>query len=130
MRRLPAHRSANNTPEHCRPNSLTAGPAAPATHEHRQQFEADERGVWVSDSLGGKVWRLDARTDQLVTSTPAGRGVRDLATGAGGVWVSSPLDGRILRLDAKTGEQVAGVNVGESVAGLAVGDGRVWVAVP
>jgi class 3 adenylate cyclase/streptogramin lyase len=96
----------------------------------RSDAEADERGLWVSDSLDGKVWRLDARTDQLVGSTSAGRGVRDLASGAGGVWVSSPLDGRVLRLDAKTGEQVASVDVGESVAGLAVGDGRVWVAVP
>jgi class 3 adenylate cyclase/streptogramin lyase len=96
----------------------------------RSDAEADERGVWVSDSLDGKVWRLDARTDQLVGSTSVGRGARDLATGAGGVWVSSPLDGRVVRLDAKSGEQVASVDVGTSVAGLAVGDGRVWVAVP
>jgi streptogramin lyase len=95
----------------------------------RSDAEADERGVWVSDSLDGKVWRLDARTDQLVGSTSLGSGVRDLAIGPGGVWVSSPLDGQVVQLDAN-GEQVASVDVGASVAGLAVGDGRVWVAVP
>jgi streptogramin lyase len=95
----------------------------------RSDAEADERGVWVSDSMDGKVWRLDARTDQLVGSTSVGRGARDLAIGADGIWVANPLDGQVVQLDPD-GEQVARVDVGASVAGLAVGDGRVWVAVP
>ena len=86
--------------------------------------------VWVADSLGNRVYRIDPQANRVVgTGTPLLRGhPAQLAFGEGYVWVSNTSDDSVTRIDPRTGEGVTVERVGNGPTGIAAGVGGVWVA--
>jgi YVTN family beta-propeller protein len=89
-------------------------------------IEVGDGAVWVTDSEGNNVTRVDPTG--LLTSIPVGDGPAGIAVGEGAVWVTDSLDGALVRIDPATRSVTTTITVGQSPAGLAVGAGSVWVA--
>ena len=55
--------------------------------------------IWVSDYLGGSIWRVDPSTNTVLTPPiPVGQGPVRLAVGNNGVWVSNAGSGTVSRV--------------------------------
>lgn len=55
--------------------------------------------IWVTDYLGGVIWRIDAATQKVITpSIPVGQGPLRLAVGDGAVWVTNGGAGTVSRI--------------------------------
>jgi DNA-binding SARP family transcriptional activator len=80
--------------------------------------------VWV-----GGLAEVDRRTLRARPRVGVGRGVQDLAVGAGAVWIADGGTGRVLRVDPRTGRITRNEDVGGFPTGVAVGEGAVWVSV-
>jgi DNA-binding beta-propeller fold protein YncE len=88
---------------------------------------ADARYVWVANIDGGKVTRIDVKTNaakNIETSIgPAG-----VTTGAGSLWVSHYVP-EVWRIDPDTTRVQAKIHLdGGTTRGIAFGGGRVWVS--
>jgi DNA-binding SARP family transcriptional activator/ABC-type branched-subunit amino acid transport system substrate-binding protein len=84
--------------------------------------------VWLTDPVGGTVWRVDPR--RLDARTIAVQpGVDGVAVGAGAVWVTNRAHGTVTRIDPASERVAATISLGSSARAVAVGGGRVWVAV-
>ncbi|MDX6454793.1 MAG: hypothetical protein QOD48_900 [Gaiellaceae bacterium] len=85
-------------------------------------------GVWATDALTSRVWRIDPNLNDVSGTTSVGRQPSGVAIGAGSVWVASA-DGTVSRIDPTTTEVTATVTVGGTPTGVAFGAKRVWVSV-
>lgn len=57
------------------------------------------RQIWVSDYLGGSLWRVDATNNSVIApAIPVGKGPVRLAVGNGTVWVSNVGSGTVSRV--------------------------------
>jgi DNA-binding beta-propeller fold protein YncE len=84
--------------------------------------------LWVADSGGGAVVRIDPAGRRVLARIPIGGDPQSIAAGAGAVWVrSADADGRthVSRIDPETNRVVARFRAGGS-SGLAVGSGAIW----
>jgi YVTN family beta-propeller protein len=55
--------------------------------------------IWVSDYIGGTVWRVDAASNNIIgPAIPVGKGPVRLAVGNNGVWVSNVGSGTVSRV--------------------------------
>jgi YVTN family beta-propeller protein len=105
-------------------------PAAGTIHEPLSDALLDERGLWVTDTVEGKVWRIRPTDGSIQATIGVGRGARAIASGEGSVWVANRVDGTVSRIDPESDRVVATIEVADRVGGIAVAGGAVWVAVP
>jgi hypothetical protein len=92
--------------------------------------------VWVSESQGGDILRVDPRTRRVAARIPA-RSEASVAAGAGAVWAVQRTSGNlgrpVLRIDPRTNRVVARIPQrgpsGDTFAGyfVTVAGSRVWV---
>jgi streptogramin lyase len=85
--------------------------------------------VWVSDSKGSRVLRIDPRTDKVVGETKVGGLPQYLTVDSNGVWVLNQLEGTVMQLDPVSGELIRTIEADMAGAGgsVTVGAGSVWV---
>ena len=90
--------------------------------------------LWVANTRGGSVERIDPATNTVVariTAGPAGpSGPNWLAEGLGSVWVSVPNNRSVVRISVARGTLAATIPIAGSVnpcGGLAAGSSAVWV---
>ncbi|HEX7189640.1 MAG TPA: ABC transporter substrate-binding protein, partial [Actinomycetes bacterium] len=81
--------------------------------------------VWVTNSTGGTVSRIDPDTHAAFT-IPVGTGPAGVAVGAGAVWVANSGDGTVSRIDPRTNATTV-VRVLPGPTGVVVAAGSVWV---
>lgn len=80
-------------------------------------------GVTSDDLLAGSVWKIDIRTNSVVTRIPM-EDAGDIAIGEGAVWVAGS---NISKLDPATGRVLAEIGFGgRGPAHIAVGGGFLW----
>ena len=87
--------------------------------------------VWVSDPLGGSVWRIDPATDPeetVLRQIALEKWVGPVAFGEGAVWATNEIADEVYRIDPRTNRArvVSGMT---APRGVAVGEGAVWVTV-
>ncbi len=71
---------------------------------------------------------IDARTNRVVASIPAGSKPASIASGDGAIWVGDAQDGTVTRIDPVSRRVVKTIGIGAPAIGLATGAGNVWVA--
>ena len=82
--------------------------------------------IWLTESAGPGVWRIDARTGKLLKPfTVEGQG-RGIAFGAGSLWLTR--DTYVIRVDPRNGRVVTRILVPFAPTWLAYGDGALWAA--
>ena len=84
--------------------------------------------IWVADTDGNSVSRIDRSTQVVRQTIPVGGGPAGLAVGGGGVWVANGLDGTVSRINATTNQVVQTIAVGNGPSAIAFGAGALWVA--
>jgi streptogramin lyase len=87
---------------------------------------AGSDAVWLVDSGGGALFRVDATTHRL-RRIAAGKRPVAVAAGAGSIWVADELDRAVLRIDPRRNVVTKRIAVGSQPLDLAVGLGAVWV---
>jgi virginiamycin B lyase len=80
--------------------------------------------IWVANQIG--LARIDAQTNQVVTTIEVGRGL-NVAVGAGSVWVTST-SGIVSRIDPETNQVIASITIEGVPSGIAFRKDAVWVA--
>lgn len=95
---------------------------------------ATDAAVWVANTRGGSVARIDPATNTVVaTVSPTGptgpSGPNWLAEGLGSIWTGVPNSSSIVRIDEATNAIVARIVVAKNspCGGLAVGPAAVWI---
>lgn len=99
-----------------------------------QGIAADASGVWVTDWVTGKIFRVDPATLEVAETIMAGVGSKGVLITDAGVWIADTRGGAVLRIDPATNKVAATVSVGPTGSGgpnwLAAGLASVWVDVP
>jgi DNA-binding beta-propeller fold protein YncE len=80
--------------------------------------------VWV-----GGLARVDRDTLRSRRLLGIGKGIQDVAAGAGAIWIADGGRSRVLRIEPRTRRITRSVDVGGFPTGIAVGEGAVWVSV-
>jgi DNA-binding beta-propeller fold protein YncE len=83
-----------------------------------------EGAVWVLQ--GGRLLKLDPKSNRVLAAQPRIRGLSSFAAGEGGVWV--PDGSKLLKIDPQTGKLIARIPV--KCRNIAVGAGSVWATNP
>jgi YVTN family beta-propeller protein len=87
--------------------------------------------LWVTDSTGNQVIRIDPAKRRVVARIPLGASPEDITAGAEGVWVraagSAELETTLSRIDAESGRVVARARTAGGGA-LVAGGGALWVS--
>jgi serine/threonine-protein kinase len=111
-------------PEQTPPEVVTTIPAG----DGPDGIAVDGNSVWVSNSRGNTLTRLDADLNSPVGDRiEVGTNPDEVEAADGFVWVSNTGDGTVTRLDTQSGETTA-VDVGAGPEGLSLGQQLVWVA--
>jgi YVTN family beta-propeller protein len=107
-------------------------PAVGSSTIHAPTSDAllDQGGLWITDSLEGKVWRIRRAEGTIEDTIPVGAGALAIASGEGSIWVANRADGTVSRIDPESDRVTATIKVGQHVSGIAVAGEKVWVAVP
>ena len=88
-----------------------------------------EGSIWVVDSSGETVTRVDPSSGAVVDQIPIGGEPGSIVNGGGAIWVASTLGGTIKRIDPTTGTVTLTSRLGgASAAAIAFGGGGLWVA--
>jgi streptogramin lyase len=88
-----------------------------------------EGAVWVvGDAADQRLWRIDPRSDRVVSTIALGFPPASVAAGDGAVWVTDQLGDRLVEVDPTTDRMVRSIPVGRGAAGVALGGSGVWVA--
>jgi ABC-type branched-subunit amino acid transport system substrate-binding protein len=82
--------------------------------------------VWAADPLGGSVWRIDPRPDDLQRTIPIGLGVNSVTFGEGAVWATNEVANTVYRIDPSTNRAQL-VSRMAAPGGVALGETGVWV---
>ena len=90
----------------------------------------DGNTVWVANSQGNAVTRLDARSNTAIGApVPVGRNPDSVAVADGVVWVTNTDDGTVTHFEADPEPGIKPtVQVGSGPEGLSLGDKLLWVA--
>jgi DNA-binding beta-propeller fold protein YncE len=96
--------------------------------------------VWVVTRRNPGLWRIDAKTNQVVTKIPLSVIPWRVALGSGSVWITayrssnhngSTQGGTVIRIDPKTNRIGARIPLGDlGPDGILVSHGLVWVSAP
>jgi YVTN family beta-propeller protein len=89
---------------------------------------AGDGAIWVADTDGNSVSRLDPVTHDVRQTIAVGGGPAGLTVAGDAVWVANGLDGTVSRIDATTNQVVQTIAVGNGPSGVAFGAGALWVA--
>jgi YVTN family beta-propeller protein len=85
--------------------------------------------LWVlGDALDRRMWRLDARTGEMLKTIELRFPPTAAAVAGGTVWITDALDDRVVPVDVATGRALPAVEVGRGASGIVAGAGAVWVA--
>jgi YVTN family beta-propeller protein len=92
-------------------------------------IDVDGRAVWVSNSRGDTLTRLDATRNEATDRVEVGGNPDEVEAAHGVVWVSNTDDGTVTRVEAdpQPGEPTA-IGVGAGPEGLSLGEQTLWVA--
>jgi YVTN family beta-propeller protein len=90
----------------------------------------DASGLWITDTIEGKVWRISTTQVSIQDTIRVGPGALPIASGGGSVWVANRVDGTVSRIDPRTDSVTATIKVADHVNGIAFAAGTVWVTVP
>ena len=77
--------------------------------------------IWVTNTGGNSVSRIDPETNEVRQTIPVGGGPAGLAVGGDAVWVANGLDGTVTRIDAETNLPSQTITVGNGPTGVAYG---------
>jgi DNA-binding beta-propeller fold protein YncE len=83
--------------------------------------------VWLVDTTGHALVRIDPVKQSIVARIPVGRGPRAVAVGADSVWVADGADATVSRVDPARNAVVQTLDVRSAPVDIAVGIGAVWV---
>jgi YVTN family beta-propeller protein len=78
----------------------------------------------------GRVVRVDLGSKEIVSTTPFGQDLSDIAVGAGSVWAASLGSGTVARIEPASGrvaETISVAGAGSGPSGIAVSAGRLWI---
>ncbi|HET9497773.1 MAG TPA: serine/threonine-protein kinase [Candidatus Limnocylindria bacterium] len=92
-------------------------------------FDHEAGALWIVDTDGDAVLRLDANTRREVERIDVGQTPVAVAVGAGSVWVANEFDGSVSRIDPATNTVIDTIVIGGAPRGIAVSGNTVWVAV-
>jgi sugar lactone lactonase YvrE len=102
------------------PVGLTSG-------SDRESLAVSDSSVWVAYSTEGELMRIDAQTNQLVTTYHfAPNQLGSITVSPEAVWAAETGANTLLRIDPTTGNVVATVSVSNTPTSLAYGAGAVW----
>lgn len=85
-------------------------------------------GVWVIDTLGGQLIKIDPASGKVSGSVDVPGGPDAVAVGGGAVWVLDRDVGTVLEIDAVTLAEGDTIRVGSDETDLTFGAGAVWLA--
>jgi peptide/nickel transport system substrate-binding protein len=84
--------------------------------------------VWVANTVGGALVRIDPDTGTITQTVPLGGNVAAIAPGMRAIWVAEAGDQSLIRIDWKTGTATRTVSLPIRPSALAVAFGAIWVA--
>jgi len=84
--------------------------------------------LWVTNSEGGTVSRVDPATKSVVQRITVGTDPTGIAVGSGAVWVANSDSRTVSRINPATNTVVQPIEVGNGPIGVAVSGRDVWVA--
>lgn len=90
----------------------------------------DFGSVWVTNSENNELYRIDPKTNSVVSTTALRDRPRFLAAGEGAIWVLNQGDGTVQRIDSVTGKVEATIDTLPGYRGggdIITGGGHVWV---
>jgi YVTN family beta-propeller protein len=92
-------------------------------------LDVETDALWIVDSDGDAVVRLNIRTRQEESRIVVGARPVAVAVGAGAVWIANAGSGTVSRIDPATNTLVATITIGGALQDVAVSGTTVWVAV-
>ena len=102
--------------------------AAPATTAPTTAAPAGPPAVWVTNTVEGKVFKVDPANGAILLDVEVGMGAAGVAVGAGSAWVGIGPAEELVRVDAETGEIQARIGITGGAGAVAFSDGRVWTS--
>jgi class 3 adenylate cyclase len=82
--------------------------------------------LWIGDTIGSRVFRLDLSTDRVKRYQIEGS-VDDVAFGGGWLWVMDALRGRVTRVDpGNRSSKSRSLNESDNLSSIAFGGGYLW----
>ncbi len=86
--------------------------------------------VWVTGYARNELYRIDPKTNTIMSITELRQTPRYLAVGEGSIWVLNQGDSSVQRIDAKTAKLIATIETGLPLGSgnITVGGGYVWVS--
>ena len=110
-----------------RTGALTGAVGVGASPSH---LATDGRTLWVTNTDGRSVSRIDADDHAVRQTVTVGNGPAGIALAENAIWVANSRDGTVSRIDATTNAVVDRITVGTNPTSVAAGAGAVWVANP
>jgi streptogramin lyase len=91
----------------------------------------DFGSVWVTGVRAGELYRVDPKTNSVVSTIKLHDGPRFITSGENSIWVLNG-DGTVQRIDGNAGDVLATIETGSSGSGgdIVCGGGFVWVTAP
>jgi virginiamycin B lyase len=88
--------------------------------------------VWVTSPLNSELYRIDPKTNALVSTTKLRQTPKYLTSGADSIWVLNSGDATVQRVNGTTAEVTATIEPthGGNKGDLAFGGGYVWLSFP
>jgi len=83
--------------------------------------------VWVTNTNGNSVSRIDPKTNAVVQTIAVAEGPEGVVVGGGFVWVADSLANAVSQIDPGTNTVVNSIPVGNGPSDVAFGLGQVWV---
>jgi DNA-binding SARP family transcriptional activator/ABC-type branched-subunit amino acid transport system substrate-binding protein/streptogramin lyase len=108
------------------PRTNVASKPIPVAAESLTALAVGAGAVWVTDPVGGSVWRIDPDPEPILGTIRLEVGVGGVAFGEGAVWATNELADEVYRIDPDTNEARV-VSRMSAPRGVAVGEGGVWV---
>ena len=88
--------------------------------------------VWITSPIDGELYRIDPKTNAIVSTTKLRREPRYLTSGADSIWVLNSGDATVQRVNGTTAEVTATIEPtkGGNKGDIAFGGGYVWLSFP
>jgi streptogramin lyase len=87
--------------------------------------------VWVTAAKDGELYRIDPKTNRVVSTVALHDRSHILGAGEESIWIAYENDGVAQRIDRHTGQVIATIATGavdmESDGDIAIGGGSVWI---
>jgi len=100
-----------------------------ASVEEITDLHATKNAVWATDKVGGRVFRVDQRTNKVVKVIRTGAGAHDLTVDRHGVWITNYEANTVSRIDPATNKVSATVSEVGSGVGIVACQGGIWTSV-